>query len=237
MKTDETIIEERVDLLIRETMKNIAHQWRQPLAQINATVTTIDNILYEKNIEDHRLEKKLSEIEKLTKYMSNTIEDFREGFANKEKKNSLKLDLLLQEAIEVVYQSFEDNSVELIQNFDVDCKYECCENKLKQIIVVLLNNAKDALLIRNTFGAKVVIGLEQIDNKYIITVQDNAGGITKSVMAKIFEPHYTTKHSSEGTGIGLYMAKKIIEENYKGSLSVKNLGEGSCFTIVLPIEG
>lgn len=219
---------------VYEIMENIAHQWRQPLAQINATVGMIDNILYKKDIHDPDLEEKLKEIEKLTKYMSNTIEDFKLQFDNKETQEAFKLDTLLEDSIAVVSQNFKDNEIEIVQNYEKDLYLHYPQNKLKQIIIVLLNNSKDALLTRNTFGAKVEITLAKIDEKYLISINDNAGGITKSVMEKMFEPYYTTKHSSEGSGIGLYLAKKIIEENYQGRLEVKNQGKGSCFTIELP---
>ena len=206
------------------------------MAQINATISSIDNILCEKNIDDPHLEEKLSEIERLTKYMSNTIEDFRTDFANKKPKKGIRLNRLLLEAIDVVRQSCEDNDIQIIENFAEDCECRCSKNKLLQIVVILLNNAKDALLIRNTFNAKIKVTLEKIDLQYRISIYDNAGGISKSVRDKIFDPYYTTKHSSEGTGIGLSMAKKIIQENYNGSLDVKNIDEGSCFTIYLPYD-
>jgi C4-dicarboxylate-specific signal transduction histidine kinase len=237
VKIDKKSMHKGIDPLVAEMMENIAHQWRQPLAQINATVTTIDNILYENKIEDPRLEEKLLEIERLTKYMSNTIEDFRQSFQNQGSKNSISLSSLLEEVLEVVRDSFNDNNIEIIEDFGQDCEYKASANKLKQILVVLLNNAKDAHCIRNTFNAKVWITLEDTRNQYVIIISDNAGGITKSVQQKMFEPYYTTKHQSEGSGIGLYMAKKILEEDYNGSLSVKNSGDGSCFTIQLKKEG
>ena len=236
-KKNESNIEEQVKISVSEIMKNIAHQWRQPLAQINATVTTIDNILFEKKIDDPRLEEKLLEIERLTKYMSETIEDFTQNFDNQELKPDTKLATLLQSAIEVVQDSFEKNNIEIIQNFHDDYVCSCSERKLKQIVIVLLNNAKDALLIRNTFNARVRISLKQVGNEYVIDISDNGGGISKSVQEKMFESYYTTKHSSEGTGIGLYMARSIIEQEYNGSLDVKNLDDGTCFTIHLPNKG
>ncbi|WP_428739018.1 sensor histidine kinase [Sulfurimonas sp.] len=233
-KKNDNSIDEQVKGSVFEIMENIAHQWRQPLAQINATVTTIDNILFEQKIDNPRLEEKLLEIERLTKYMSETIEDFTQNFDNQELKAETKLGPLLQSAIEVVRDSFEKNNIEIVQNFHDDYKCKCLAKKLKQIVVVLLNNAKDALLIRNTFNAKVCISLDQVDTRYIISISDNGGGISKSVQQKMFEPYYTTKHTSEGTGIGLYMAKKIIQEEYKGSLDVKNVDDGTRFTIYLP---
>ncbi len=212
-------------------IENIAHQWRQPLSQINATVSLIDKLLYEKNIEDPEIEAKLQEIERLTKYMSNTIDDFKNSLDKTEKKVQLKE--ILHSAIETVRVSFEDTNIVLKSDIEYEFKKEFHINELQQIIIILLNNAKDALLERNIFKGFVKIHLYVNNSNYSIDICDNAGGITKSVMAKLFEPYYTTKHTSEGTGIGLYMARKIIKEKYNGSLEVKNIGEGSCFSIKL----
>ena len=218
---------------IKETMESIAHQWRQPLSQINSTVSLIDKILYEKNIQDPLLEEKLQEIEALTKYMSNTIDDFKNHFTQNEEQEKIKLETLVKKAISAVESSLKANKITLSLNIEGEYEYECYANQLKQILIVLLNNAKDALLERNTFNAKIEVTILHANDEYIINIADNAGGITKSVMEKIFEPYYTTKHKSVGTGIGLYMARKIIVERHNGSLSVKNLGDGTEFSIIL----
>jgi len=218
---------------IKETMESIAHQWRQPLSQINSTVSAIDKILYDKNIQDPLIEEKLQEIEALTKYMSNTIDDFKNHFMQNSKKTTINLTTLIKDAISTLQASFTENKITLHLKIEGDYEYDCYADQLKQIVIVLLNNAKDALLERNTFHAKIEVEIRYQNDKYIITIADNAGGITKSVMTKIFEPYYTTKHNSIGTGIGLYMARKIIVERHNGSLSVKNAGDGTEFSITL----
>ncbi len=219
--------------LFKETMESIAHQWRQPLSQINSTVSVIDKILYEKNIQDPLLEEKLQEIEALTRYMSDTIDDFKNHFIENGKKEKIKLAILIKNALNAVEGRLKENSIEVLLNLDEEYECECYAHQLKQILIVLLNNAQDALLDRNTFNAKIEIQTFQDNGKYIIKILDNAGGITKSVKEKIFEPYYTTKHSSKGTGIGLYMAKKIIEERHNGTLNVKNIDSGTEFSIAL----
>ncbi len=214
-----------------EIIANIAHQWRQPLSQINATVSLIDKLLYEKKIQDPEIEEKLQEIERLTKYMSKTIDDFKTNFdAIKEK---VQLQEIIGEALEPLLGSFKDANISLISEIDNSYEIECYRDELKQIIIVLLNNAKDALLDRNTFNALVKISVSKVQSSYCIDISDNAGGISKSVMSKMFEPYYTTKHSSTGTGLGLFMARKIIQEKHNGSLEVKNVAQGSCFSITL----
>jgi len=219
---------------IKETMESIAHQWRQPLSQINSTVGLIDKILYDKNIQDPLLEEKLQEIEALTRYMSDTIDDFNNHFAQNSKKERIKLAKVLEDALLAVESSLKENKIEFNLKLNTEHECECYVEQLKQILIVLLNNAKDALVERNTFNAKIEVELFYQKNEYIIKISDNAGGITKSVKDKMFEPYYTTKHQSQGTGIGLYMAKKIIVERHNGSLNVKNAGRGTEFLIHLP---
>lgn len=229
----EKIDAEKLDSL-KSMMDNIAHQWRQPLSQINSSVGMIDKILYDKNIHEPLIEEKLLEIEALTKYMSNTIDDFRGYFAQNTLKTKASLSETLQNAVDMFKPGLKEKAITIKTNFSIDSKHECYHSELKQIIIVLLNNAKDALLERNTYNAKIELELNEDDSQYLIAVCDNAGGIAKSVMIKIFEPYYTTKHQSQGTGLGLYMARKIINERLDGSLNVKNQNDGSCFYIALP---
>lgn len=214
-----------------ELISNIAHQWRQPLSQINATVGLIDKLLYDKKIQDPEIEAKLQEIECLTKYMSNTIDDFRGHFASGTVQEDIALADVISEAKETLQVSFDDANIMLTSDIKVTDSCKCYKNELTQVIIVLLNNAKDALLDRNTFEAKVEIVLAKEEDYFVIEISDNAGGITKSVMQKMFEPYYTTKHHSVGTGLGLFMARKIIQERHKGTLEVQNRNRGSCFTI------
>lgn len=221
-------------LSIKETMENIAHQWRQPLSQINSTVGVIDRILYEKKIQEPLLEEKLQEIEALTKYMSNTIDDFKSHFANNMPKEVIGLASVVEGAIDAVLASLHESGIAIETRIDVNDECECYKNQLQEIIIVLLNNSRDALLERNTYMPKIEVDIVDENSYIVIKVSDNAGGITKSVMQKIFEPYYTTKHKSQGTGIGLFMARKIIEEKHSGSLSVKNVAQGTEFSISLP---
>lgn len=217
-----------------EIIATIAHQWRQPLSQINATVCMLDKLLYDKHIQDPQIEEKLQEIEKLTKYMSNTIDEFKRHFENSAKMKTVVLQDVIQEALEPLQTYLKESNIKLECNINHSYQLSCYADELKQIIMVLINNAKDALLDRNIFDATIVIRLFQLEQMYCIEVRDNAGGISKSVMGKIFDPYYTTKHHSTGTGLGLFMARKIIEEKHNGTLNAQNVDKGSSFTIALP---
>jgi len=222
---------------MQEMMENIAHQWRQPLSAINSNVSIIDNILYDKNIVDEEIEKRLQEIENITKQMSYTIDDFKNYFLNNNEKSRVDLKEVLQDAIETLSVDFKEHYIRIESDFKENYPILCYSSELKQVLIVLLNNAKDAHLVRNTYQAVVKVSICHVENNFVIKVCDNAGGIAKSVRDKIFEPYYTTKHKSQGTGLGLFMARKIIIERLDGRLSVQNIDEGSCFSITLPQKG
>ena len=215
-----------------EMMQNIAHQWRQPLSQINSVVSLIDDILYEKNIKDPLLEEKFKEIESLTKYMSNTINDFHGYFEQTNLKSVFSLSKSLQNSIDLMNVNLSEN-IKITTKIETNVKCFGYASEFEQVLLVLFNNAKDALLNRNTHQAKIEVEILEDTTSVIIQVRDNAGGMTKSVMQKIFEPYFTTKHKSQGTGLGLYMSRKIIEDRFNGKLNVKNLNNGTCFEISL----
>jgi signal transduction histidine kinase len=230
---DKLILEEEKLASMNEMMQNIAHQWRQPLSQINSTVGIIDDILYKKNIQDPLLEEKLKEIETLTKYMSNTINDFQGYFKKNNEKASFYLGDTIEKSVDIIRGVFKENKIVITTNIDKNLECNGYDNELQQVIVILLNNAKDALLNRNVHIARVEINVFELEGKYVVEVCDNAGGMTKNLMKKVFEPYFTTKHKSQGTGLGLYMSKKMIEERFNGSLSVRNAHDGVCFRITL----
>ena len=213
-------------VLVEDVIKNIAHQWRQPLSQINSNVFAIDTILNELNIKDTRIEERLLEIEKLTANLSKTIEDFRTG-----KKTVFNIKDILDEVHTNLAMVMRDKMISFNVDSKVNFSYTGNRGELLQVIVVIVNNAKDALLERNVHLPQITIETKTEEEFSIIRVKDNAGGMTQKVAEKIFENDYSTKHTSQGTGIGLSMAKSIIQEKFSGDLSVANLDAGSCFEI------
>jgi len=220
-----------------EMLENIAHQWRQPLSQINSNVLLIDDVMSEQNIKSKEIEERLLEIESLTKYLSNTIDDFKGFFSTSREKKDFFIREMVEKSLYVVKGSLDRNNINV--EIDIDTKHRCnsYENELQQVIVVILNNAIDALVERHVYNAKIRVLYVQDVDFCIIKICDNAGGITKSIKEKIFEPYFTTKHKSQGTGLGLYMSKKIIEDILAGELSVSNSEFGVCFDIKLGISG
>ncbi|MBU0721371.1 ABC transporter substrate-binding protein [bacterium] len=216
-----------------EMLENIAHQWRQPLAQINSAVLIIDDMLYEKKIKNINIEEKLLEIESLTSYMSKTIDDFK-NFLNKEKeKEHFNLSELIERSVYIVKGTLKANNIEISWDCNQDILCYGYQNELQQVLVVILNNAKDVFIARNISNPKIEICIQNDDGHCKISICDNAGGIEDAFIDKIFEPYFTTKHKSQGTGLGLYISKMIIEESMNGELNVSTSKKGTCFYITM----
>jgi len=202
-----------------EMLGNIAHQWRQPLTRLSYTFMNIETS--DTQVERNKL---VGEGTNQLEFMSQTIDDFTNFYAPTKEKETFSLAEESQNIIELVHYDEIDIDLE-IKNDSPIFNYK---NEYKQVLLNLLSNAKDILVDRKIPHPKITI---TIDNKKV-TVADNAGGIQREVINKIFEPYFTTKES--GLGIGLYMSKVIIESNMSGSLNGDNGDNGARFKISLP---
>ena len=199
------------------------------MSQINAFVGSIDNRLYELKIEDPFLVQKLLEIEALTKSMSNSIDDFR--LTNQYTLHKMSFSEIIKSTLEPLLYSLRANQIKFSLNVELSSMFDGDEKLLRQILITLIDNARDVLVERNVYNPKIWLSAYEKEEGVFIEVSDNAGGISKSIMNKIFDAGFTTKHTSEGTGLGLYMAKKLLKDKFDAQLSVKNVDEGACFTI------
>lgn len=233
IKETEKLLSERNKFVsMREMIENIAHQWRQPLSQINSAVLIVDDLLFEKDIKSIDIEEKLLEIESQTEYMSKTIDDFKNFFEPNKEKQSFMMHELLQKSIYILKGNLKYNNILVETNLNNTLRCIGHPSELRQVIVAILNNAKDALLQNKIKNAKVTINSKRLDDTIAITICDNAGGIDEDIMNKIFDPYFTTKHKSQGTGLGLYISKLIVEESLNGELNVRNTEDGTCFEII-----
>jgi len=217
-----------------EMIENIAHQWRQPLAQINSYVLLIDLALGEHRLKDESLEEKLLEIESLTAYMSKTIDDFKNFFHPNKNKSTFEIKDAVGKSYDIVKGLIKINHIKVSIDVEDGLKTHSYLEELQQVILTVLNNAIDALITMKVEFSEIIIQAYEKDDKIFISIGDNAGGIDEKIQEKIFEPYFTTKHKTQGTGLGLYMAKMIIENGFLGKLSVKNKLDGACFTIQIP---
>ena len=217
-----------------EMIEHIAHQWRQPLSQVNSAVLVVDALLERHGLEDTQIEFKLSEIESLTKYMSMTINDFKNFFVEEKQKFFFRLKDVINYVVDIAWFSLNNKDISLSVHVDDNINMRNYANELQQVILVLINNARDVLEIEQVEDPEIMIDVESSTHHVTIKVSDNAGGIDESILDKVFDPYFTTKQATNGTGLGLYISKMIIEESMEGSLSVKNSDKGAEFSIVLP---
>lgn len=210
-------------------LSNIAHQWKQPLAKINSRLIDLSSSLNLKEKEQDILDAKIEKVEELTRYLANTIENFRTYFKPKKHKSSFSLKETLQKAISLSSVDDMQKSIDIMIKCDENIKLYEFEDQLLQVIIILLNNAKEAHENNNT--EKPYIKIEVIDYgiSISISVVDNAGGIDNAIINDIYTPYFSTKKSSNNSGIGLYMAKAIVEHSLKSTLHYIKRSDESYF--------
>ncbi|MBR2157081.1 MAG: PAS domain-containing sensor histidine kinase [Campylobacter sp.] len=213
-----------------EMMANIAHQWRQPLSELS-----IDLFKMKQNLEDKdEFLDTYEHAKQVIKNMSNTIDDFRNFFnANKPVENFL-VSSCVDDAMVMLKGTLDRNDIKI----DVKSQKNVCvygyQSELTQVFMNILVNAKDAFKNSEIKNKKIQISIKSNDKFAIIDIKDNAGAIKDDIMERIFEPYFTTKHKSSGTGLGLYMSKMIVE-HMKGEIIAENLKNWVNFKIILPL--
>ncbi|MBZ0157763.1 MAG: hypothetical protein K8I29_16325 [Alphaproteobacteria bacterium] len=214
-----------------EMIGNIAHQWRQPLNTLGLLIQDLRHAYRHGELNREYLDRSVDEGMQVIRLMSQTIDDFRNFFRPNKEREPFSLKETVLRSLSFVEASFRSNSihVELVVRDEVEITGY--PNEYAQVVLNILNNAKDILLERKIGNPRVTITLFREDGRSVVTIADNAGGIEKEIMGKIFNPYFTTKEQGKGTGIGLYMSKNIIEKNMEGKLSVRNTPEGAEFRI------
>ena len=225
-----------------EMIGNIAHQWRQPLSSISTSATGM-KLQKEMNIlEDKFLIQGLDQINKSVQYLSETIDDFRNFFKPNKNKSEFNIQDTIDKVINLLNSQFISNGIKIIKSGN-DIKINTFENELIQVIINLLNNSRDELIKKDSKDEKLIfIGVFEDKNNLVLEIKDNAGGISEDIIDRVFEPYFTTKYQSQGTGIGLYMSNQIIA-GMEGFISVLNeefefegkTYNGAVFKITIPL--
>lgn len=216
-----------------EMISVIAHQWRQPLNAIASITTRLKMKIKMNKLDIALVEEKTEEINNYLQYMSKTIDDFRNFFEPTKHKESITLNELIFDTMKILSKTFENNNIQVeIQSKELSNIY-IHKNELLQVIINILNNSRDAFLENNNKNGIININFNEDKNSQSIIIKDNAGGIPEHIINKIFDPYFSTKDRKNGTGLGLYICKNIIEKHSGGELKVENIDNGACFTITL----
>jgi two-component system, NtrC family, sensor kinase len=227
-----------------EMISMIAHQWRQPLASIG---TASFNLKYKLLSEEYDLEtkkgreeqsnffkKKLDEIELYVQNLTTTIDDFRNFFKTDKNFVNINIENPIKNTLKIMQEDLKSNNIDVTLNFKSQNKINIYENEIIHVIINILKNAQDKFLEKKIQNAKIEIETLDLENGVKIDLYDNGGGIKKENLDIIFEPYFSTKKEKNGTGIGLYMSKIIVEKNHKGKIYATNIKEGICFSIIIP---
>lgn len=227
-----------------EMIGNIAHQWRQPLSLISTSATGVLMQQEFNMLEDKYLTARMIDINNATQFLSKTIDDFRDlvkGDLVIEKFNleeNINKCLLIEEPI------LKNNHITLIKDIDKTIEILSYQNPIIQALMNIMNNAKDVLIEKNVYEKYIFLTTRKEQNSIVISVKDNGGGVSESIMEHIFEPYFTTKHKTQGTGLGLHMTYNMITNELQGNIIVKNrtyeyekeIYNGAEFIIRLPLE-
>jgi PAS domain S-box-containing protein len=229
-----------------EMMGNIAHQWRQPLTAISIAASGI-KLNYEIDmVEEEELFEQLDGIIDSTDFLSNTINDFQNFLKTNKAKEFFKLSNSVKKVLKLVEGNLKKEKINIIEQYEDEFKVYGVPNEMVQSLLNIVNNAKDAYMQKN--DTKVILieikKLENSSDKIVLRIHDGAGGIPENVLPKIFEPYFTTKHQSQGTGLGLYMTHQMVQDHMQGELKVENKeftidGKsyfGAEFKIILPFK-
>jgi PAS domain S-box-containing protein len=216
-----------------EMIGMIAHQWRQPISGI---AMNANNILLDIALETFDTASATvyaQDILDQTQHLSKTIDDFRNFFKPDKSVTSVNLKEIIEETFTIVKESLTNNGIQIKTTYLSETKVDAYSRELMQVFVNLINNAKDALLSRETKEPYIDICVDEDELYLNTTVCDNGGGISEAVLPKLFDPYFTTKDEKTGTGLGLYMSKMIIEDHLHGVIEAYNSNDGACFKVRL----
>lgn len=218
-----------------EMIGMIAHQWKQPLSVLSMLA---NNMRADFELEDLKLENFKSYAEQINiqvKHLSTTIDDFRNFFKPHNEKSITNIVDVIDKTIELIGKSLENNGILLKKEFKKVRDLEIFPNELSHVLLNILKNAKEAIVQNGIKKGMIIIRLYE-ENDIYIEIEDNAGGIDEKIIDKIFEPYFTTKENLNGTGLGLYMSKIIIENHFTGQIYVRNVEKGVVFIIKIPLK-
>ena len=234
---DRLLIQQSKLAAMGEMIGNIAHQWRQPLNNVSLILQFLRDNYKNEAVSSEKLDKFMNKANTHIEYMSETIDDFRNFYKPSKTQNEFSVQESINTLLHMVKNEYSSENIK-IEFESNDLVITSYENELKQSLLNILNNAKDALVSKKEkedFEALIHISLEQYNQQLKIEITNNGGCIEDEIIDRIFEPYFTTKFEHQGTGIGLYMTKSIIETNMKGKIEVQNIKDGVKFIITLNI--
>jgi signal transduction histidine kinase len=230
-KSDRILVEQSHFAAMGELISNIAHHWRQPLNVLGLMIQELPAAYDSGDLTAEYLEDTASRAMEEINALSRTIDDFGYYFKSGHGKTAIDAKDVMERAITLVAASLRERHLRLQTVVEGSVTVEGVERELFQVLLNILINARDVFLERKVEAPKITVKMFTEDEKAVITIADNAGGIPEEIVGRVFDPYLTTKGPDRGTGVGLYMAKIIVERNMRGSLRARNTDEGAEFRI------
>ena len=216
-----------------EMISMIAHQWRQPLSCVSSILSRIKLKNNMNKIDKEFLNNVLDEMNEYVQYMSNTIDDFRNFFSVDTKKELITLNEVIFIVYKMVNKSFRSQNIDITIDDSKLSKRFLFKNELIQIVINILNNSRDAFLERNIENPQIKISFSENNEFQNIFIEDNAKGIDEKIISNIFNPYFSTKNIKNGSGLGLYICKTILEKDNQGTIKAENKDDGVVFNIII----
>jgi len=241
---EKTLSEQSKLVAMGEMIGNIAHQWRQPLSVISTSSTGMKLKKELGMLDDKQFNKTCEIINENAQYLSKTIDDFKNFIKGNERQVLFNLDKNLNTFLHLLEGTIKKYNIKIINTIEKDLSIYNLDNQLIQCYINIINNSRDAFEQNNIKDRYIFIDVYKDNTDVIINIKDNAGGISNKYINKVFEPYFTTKHESQGTGIGLNMTYKLITEGMNGDINVWNEDYiyndeeqiGANFKIILPYK-
>ena len=241
---DQKIFEQSKMAQMGELISMIAHQWRQPLGAIGSSVVSVQNklLLGKYDLDDKAqreefikyVQTKFKDIAEYTEFLSKTIDDFRGFYKQNKEKEFISLKEIIENTLNIIQSPMENHNIKFYLQFSQAEPLNIYKNELIQVILNILKNSEDNFIDQNLDEKKITIKSYENTDFQIIEIEDNGGGIPQNILLNIFEPYFSTKDEKNGTGLGLYMSKIIVEEHHDGEIKAINTQDGVKFIISLP---
>jgi len=228
---DELLLIQNRHAAMGEMIGNIAHQWRQPLNNLGLIIQELKYTCEMSECKKECIDNGVIKAMEVISHMSITIDDFRNFFKPDVEKCLFKISDVISKSLHIIENSLQDKKILIAINTISDSVINNFQTQFAQAVINILNNACDVLVERDIAEPKIWVTISTEGNKSIVTISDNAGGVPEEIIGKVFDPYFTTKGPQQGTGIGLFMAKSIIEKNMGGRLTVLNNAYGAEFKI------
>ncbi|WP_024955994.1 sensor histidine kinase [Sulfurospirillum arcachonense] len=242
-KKDQIMFQQARLASLGEMLQNIAHQWRQPLGALTMIIQSFQSKFLSGKLTEEFIDSRVEDAGVLAKNMSDTLEDFRTFFDPNKSHKNFSIKKMIEKSIDLTKYQLEKEGITVSFSMPQDIYIYGFENELTHVLLNLINNSKDALSPLEITNKTILITVTETSVNVFIKVLDNAGGIQRDIIAKVFDPYFTTKHKSVGTGIGLYMSKQMVEKHMSGEIWCKNiqykiddskLSKCAMFTIEIP---